>query len=1006
MIDLSAYDPSFLTTSMRRIRFAAAFAERQELIEAEASTTALTFLPSASASPAALAPSTSMAAAPASSPAPVSQGGRPFTGFAPVSPPEWSLAEDEWALQSPTAAGGGGRGSSPPAPSASPSARASGLGGGVPRSPEAKKAALAAGSQAAVVKLASYGAGPVRAASLMNYQSDEGELPLEREDGSLVTGKAAVAELAAEWREENVREPSKDVFRLDVAFDGRVSEDEARTALADALKGHRFAWRIEERQSSTTVRLVAVAASSRHDENDKRERIYPNAKSLDRLYDKIELAFGREADFSKPTWAHATEGATTQLAALTKAGQLHAETNTGASIAAEADRLFARLPSNANRDKPDNFNPNLQLAKAWRPSMRSSAPRDFAHVILSAKPGTDKEAFMDAARATLAKEFAGHEYVFVMHTNRRHIHVHAAIRLTSPTGEKLHPGIQDFNRWRATLAEQARERNVPMEAVRRFDQAHAPAYKLKDVKMVERGIAPESVRRRIERVKNHEVHRPTRPEGRKRATEAASQWRSVAARGGVPLPPLAAGAMRLYRAEAATEGTHRGTLFVNDRALAETYLAQSDGARLLYIDVPTDRLSELRPSRNNPAQMYVVPASLRSLVKAVDQSSEAAILPFQRRAEAALTPRPQDQTKPHFQETKMRTAETMDAARTQLGESFERIRAILPEGDIREEFDRHASDILENARLATEAQARLERTPGAIEGDRFVEPQPATNLSSLITHGRKGLEIHYSRHDAETSAYQTLAFIDKGKTLDVRDWSNSESVNAALQLASQKWDSLRINGSDAYKETVAQLAAQHGYKITNPEIQNRIREIRAENEAQRQTRSAAVDEPQTNVTESHHPASPSSTGDAPKQPEPSSGPILNTTPAERRIELDSIRHRVQEEAHRETREADRATAAHETNAASGSEAIPYRSQEEARVAREAERMVENSSSRAIPCDPDQSEALQTLRHEQERLFDQEERDRQRQIDPETLSRLREEDERRQRGEEESEGETR
>ena len=167
----------------------------------------------------------------------------------------------------------------------------------------------------------------------------------------------------------------------------------------------------------------------------------------------------------------------------------------------------------------------------------------------------------------------------------------------------------------------------------------------------------------------------------------------------------------------------------------------------------------------------------------------------------------------------MRTAETMDAARTQLGKSFERIRAILPEGDIREEFDRHASDILENARLATEAQARLERTPGAIEGDRFVEPQPATNLSSLITHGRKGLEIHYSRHDAETSAYQTLAFIDKGKTLDVRDWSNSESVNAALQLASQKWDSLRINGSDAYKETVAQLAAQHGYKITNPEIQ-------------------------------------------------------------------------------------------------------------------------------------------------------------------------------------------
>ena len=132
--------------------------------------------------------------------------------------------------------------------------------------------------------------------------------------------------------------------------------------------------------------------------------------------------------------------------------------------------------------------------------MRSSSPREFAHVILSAKPGTDEEAFMDAARATLAREFKGHEYVFVMHTNRRHIHVHAAVRLASATGEKLHPGIQDFNRWRQTLAEEARERHIPMEAVRRFDQAHAPAYKLKDAKMVERGIAPESVRRRVERV--------------------------------------------------------------------------------------------------------------------------------------------------------------------------------------------------------------------------------------------------------------------------------------------------------------------------------------------------------------------------------------------------------------------------------------------------------------------------------------------------------------------------
>jgi hypothetical protein len=1009
MTDLSSYDTTSLGGRLRRLRLAAAFAERQAIIEAEESAV-FAFRAAGAVHPAPPAsPVPSSAAA-------VSQSALPYTGAAPLSPAQQStLAEEEWAMQKPAAAGGGGgrRGASSPASPGLLAGAAPGLGGGAaapsavgaPRSAELKKLGLAAGSQAAVVKLASYGAGPVRAASLMNYQSDKGELSLEREDGSLVTGKEAVANLAAHWSEENAREPSNDVLRLDMAFDGKVSEDEARAALADALKGHRFAWRIEERDSSTTIQLVAVAASSGHDENGKRERIYANAKSLDRLYDKIEQAFGRDSDFSNPVWVHGTDGATTQLAGLTKAGQLHAETDAGASIVAAADRLFAKLPSNANRAKPANFNPNLQLAKSWQPSMRSSSPRDFAHVILSAKPGTDKEAFMDAARATLAKEFAGHEYVFVMHTNRQHIHVHAAVRLTSPTGEKLHPGIQDFNRWRETLAEEARERNIPMEAVRRFDQAHAPGYKLKDVKMVERGLASKNARRRIERVKNHEIHRPTRPEGRKRAAEAASQWRSVAARGSTPLPPLAVGAVRLYRAEAATGGGHRATLFVNDRALAESYVAKSGAARLVYIDVPPDRLSDLRPSRDNPTQMFVVPASLHQLVKAVDRQDEAAILPFQRRSEAALAPRSKDQPKPLFEEKQMRTADTMDAARAGLGETFERIRGFLPEGAVKDEFDRRASSILDKAQAATDAQARLERTPGEIEGERFVEPQPTTKISSLITHERKGSEIHYSRHDAATGAYQTLAFVDNGKTLDVRDWNNAESVNAALQVASQKWDSLTINGSDAYKETVARLAAEHGYKITNPELQDRIREIQAEAEAWRQSlaeRKDQAEQQQTEATNTTPKAQPEFEGE---RGETAGGPILNTTPAERRVELESVRQRVIDEAERETQQANRAAAAHETNAASTSEAIPYRSQEEARVAREAERTVENSASRTIPSDPNQSEAVQTLRHEQQRVFNQEERDQQRQIDLENQARLHREEEQRQRGEQEAEGES-
>jgi hypothetical protein len=844
------------------------------------------------------------------------------------------------------------------------------------------------------VKLASYGSGSARATSLLNYQSDKGQLTLEREDGTLVTGKAAVDDLAAHWREDNAREPSNDVFHVTFTFEGGLGSEEVRAGLAVALDGHRYAWRLEERDDSTRVHLVAVAAGARKDEYGKKERIYANAKSLRCFHAKIEDAFGRDVDFSAPVWAHGVEGATTQLAALTKAGAVPAETDAGMSLEEAADRHFAKQPSNANRPKPANLNPALEIAKTWRPAMRSSSPRDFAHVILSAKPGTDKEAFMDAARATLAREFKGHEYVFVMHTNRQHIHVHAAVRLTSAGGEKLHPGIQDLNRWRQTLAEEARERHIPMEAVRRFDQAHAPSYKLKDVRMVERGIAPESVRRRVERVQNREIHRPTREEGRRRAAEAASEWKSLAARRAAVLPPLAAGALRLYRAEAVKDGSHRAPLFSIDRALAEFYAAKRAPSRLIYLDVPAERIPELRPSRELPANVFVVPPALNALRKPVDRIDEAAVLPFQRRVDAALTPRAQEQSIVSKEDKAMRTAETMEAARRNMADAMDRLGGYLPEGAVKDDLIRRSRDILARAEGATKEQEKLERNRGQIEGDRFVEPEPR-NVGALFTNEKKGTEIHYKRHDRETGAFQTLAFIDSGKQLDIRDWNNGESVNAALKLASEKWEILSVSGSDDYKETVARLAAENGYKITNPELQGRIRELRAKIDAQRASITEGKERAEAKETGAPMKSVPLS--DAEHQ-RPADPPILNTTPAERAIELNSIRERVDVEAQQETRQAARASEAHETNAAAGTEGAPYRAPEEARAAREAERALDNSPAREIPADPMQSEAIQALRFEQRRVLDQANRDDQKRIDAENAERFRHEERRQDRDE--------
>jgi hypothetical protein len=230
-----------------------------------------------------------------------------------------------------------------------------------------------------------------------------------------------------------------------------------------------------------------------------------------------------------------------------------------------------------------------------------------------------------------------------------------------------------------------------------------------------------------------------------------------------------------------------------------------------------------------------------------------------------------------------------------------RLGGYLPEGAVKDDLLRRSRDILDRAETATKEQARLDQDPGQIEGDRFVEPEPR-NVGALFTNEKKGTEIHYNRHDRESGAFQTLAFIDSGKQLDVRDWSNKESVNAALKLASQKWDTISVSGSDEYKETVARLAAEHGYKITNPELQDRIRELRAEIEAQRATVTEGKEQPGN--TETHSPVKSVSPAGAQRQ-SPADQPTLNTTPAERAIELNSIRERVDVEAERETRQRQR-----------------------------------------------------------------------------------------------------
>ncbi len=931
--------------------------------------------------------------------------GRPHTGPHAPAPGEKLKADDELRVTRAGAAKGGvSQGdASTRLPAAitqtarpSPPARSAGAWtGGVvtaaARSPLTAKANLAAGSQAAVVKIASFGSGTARAQSLLSYQSDKGELTLERHDGLMITGQRSVADFAATWRAEDGRAPSNDALQFTVRLDGAIGAQQAQDALAEALRGRHYAWRVSQHGAHSHVEIVITAASRERNAGGRLHRIYDNQRSIDGLRDRLEAAFGRDAEFMDPKWAHGVEGATTALARLTRGGKVDAYAPNGRSLKDEAERLARERPNRLSGGVSREANTSLEIAKSWRPHMRSSAPRDFAHVILSAKPGTDKEAFMDAARATLAREFAGHEYVFVMHTNREHIHVHAAVRLVRDDGKRLDPKIQDFSRWRDTLAAEARARGIAMENVRRFDQAHAPAYKLKDVKMMERGIAPHSVRRRIERVKNREIHRPTREEGRRRAQDAARQWRNVAAMSPrSAAPPPAPGAVRLYRLDGGAD--RRGALFAADMATAAAYAKTGVAARMIYVDIPAARVAELKSSRTLPGKVFVVPRAISAQSRSLDGAPSAAVAHFQQRAESALRGRAPstdaEETGP------MRTVETMIAARDSMADTISKIGKALPGDEAREQFAEQSRRLLDKADEAIAAQTNLEKQKANVQGDRYVKPEPARGLGPIITFERKGDEIHYHRHDA-TGALQTLAFVDNGKQLDIRDWSNADSVNAALKVASQKWETLNITGSDAYKETVARLAAEHGYKITNPEMQDRIRELRVEIEANR----ARIAEGQAQRVDQREVA-PTAQQQQREDHARTEGPT--STAAEREIRLQEVRGRVDREEARETDQASRAKGAKEANAAQTHEQTPYRSQAEAASAREADRSMEDNARREMPVDPRQSEQMQNLRDQQSRVLKQEEE--QRRVDQENAERINRELERPRRSD--SEGESR
>lgn len=107
---------------------------------------------------------------------------------------------------------------------------------------------------------------------------------------------------------------------------------------------------------------------------------------------------------------------------------------------------------------------DLALADSRR---RANTPISLS-VVLSMPAATDPATVRDAARAFAREVFADRfDYVFALHTDAQHPHVHLAVRALGDHGERLNPKKADLEAWRQVFAQALRDRGVEAEATPR-----------------------------------------------------------------------------------------------------------------------------------------------------------------------------------------------------------------------------------------------------------------------------------------------------------------------------------------------------------------------------------------------------------------------------------------------------------------------------------------------------------------------------------------------------------
>nr|WP_314433971.1 relaxase/mobilization nuclease domain-containing protein [uncultured Brevundimonas sp.] len=161
-----------------------------------------------------------------------------------------------------------------------------------------------------------------------------------------------------------------------------------------------------------------------------------------------------------------------------------------------------------------------ELARDWAaeaamdPRRRRDASLSLS-IVLSMPAGTQPHRLEDAARAFATEMFGGRfPYVFALHDEGRHPHVHLTVRRLGQDGERLNPRKADLQLWREWFAHALRARGLEAEATpRRARGVTRKAERTPIRKMRERFIRGEGALPRVlEAAWREALAKPDRPQ--------------------------------------------------------------------------------------------------------------------------------------------------------------------------------------------------------------------------------------------------------------------------------------------------------------------------------------------------------------------------------------------------------------------------------------------------------------------------------------------------------------